>query len=74
MKISLVLEDAGSGPRVVYSSISAEEARKFYKNYTAPGKLELVINPKPEYMRTIRFLEVLEIKPVARRKLESTLI
>lgn len=74
MKISLVLEDAGSGPRVVYSSTSTEEARKFYKNYTASGKLELVINPKPEYMRTIRIVEVPEIKPVTRRKAESTLI
>jgi len=73
MKISLVLEDAGSGPRVVYSSTSPEEARKFYKNYTAPGKLELVINPRPEYMRTIRMVEVPELKPVGKRGKEALL-
>ncbi len=71
MKVSLVLEDAGCGPRVIYTSTNPEEARRFYKAHSTPGKIELVINPRPDLFRTIKPAPVVEIeapKPVKRSK------
>jgi hypothetical protein len=71
MKVSLVLEDAGCGPRVIYTSTNPEEARRFYKAHSTPGKIELVINPRPDLFRTIKATPVVEIeapKPVKRSK------
>ena len=82
MKVSLVLEDNGHGPRVLYTSTNPEEARRFYKSYGSPGKLELIINPRPDYSRTIKPQmavaapvsepELIETKPAPRRR-ESVL-
>ena len=80
MKVSLVLEDNGHGPRVLYTSTNPEEARRFYKTYGSPGKLELIINPRPDYSRTIKPQmaapvaepELIETKPTTRRR-ESVL-
>jgi len=73
MKISLVLEDLGAGPQVILSTGSPDEARKFYKAHNSPGRVYLVCNPTPEGSKLNKC--ILEApKPVARRKLESTLI
>lgn len=79
MKVSLVLEDSGAGPQVIFTSNCADEARRFYKARTAPGKLELIVNPRPDFARTIKASPVVEVpvmeKPVTRRKAEpATLI
>ncbi len=74
MKVSLVLEDAGCGPRVIYTSTNPEEARQFYKAHSTPGKIELIINPRADLFRTIKPSPVVEIetaKPVSRRKAET---
>jgi (2Fe-2S) ferredoxin len=71
MKVSLVLEDAGCGPRVIYTSTNPEDARRFYKTHNAPGKIELVINPRADLFRTIKPSPVVEVeapKPVRRAK------
>ena len=54
MKISLVLEDIGAGPQIVFSSASPDEATRFYKTRTTPGKLALVVNPRLERYRKIK--------------------
>ena len=73
MKISLVLEDVGAGPQVILSTGSPDEARKFYKAHSSPGRVYLVCNPTPEGSKLNK--GVLEApKHVSRRKVESTLI
>ena len=54
MKISLVIEDAGAGPQVIFSSTEPADARAFFKGHANPGKLILVCNPTPDNFRTIR--------------------
>jgi len=74
MKISLVIEDAGAGPQVIYTSPEPADARAFFKAHTNPGKLVLVCNPTPDNFRTIRGTPVIEsVKPVSRRKAEPLL-
>jgi hypothetical protein len=79
MKISLVIEDAGAGPQVIFSSTEPADARAFFKAHANPGKLILVCNPAPDNFRTIRgktlvetFVEAEPLKP-ARRKAEPLL-
>jgi hypothetical protein len=76
MKISLVIEDAGSGPQVIFSSPEPADARRFFKAHTNPGKLVLVCNPSPENYRTIRgtpIVETVAAKPPIRRVKEPLL-
>jgi hypothetical protein len=54
MKISLVIEDIGAGPQVIFTSHEPAEARQFFKAHANPGKLVLVCNPAPDNFRTIR--------------------
>lgn len=72
MKISLVIEDTGAGPQVIYTSHEPADAREFFKAHTNPSKLVLVCNPAPDNFRTIRGTPVVEsVKPVSRRKAET---
>lgn len=72
MKISLVIEDIGAGPQVIFSSTEPADARAFFKAHANPGKLILVCNPSPDNFRTIRGTPVVEsVKPVSRRKAET---
>lgn len=72
MKISLVLEDVGAGPQVIFSTGSPDEARKFYKAHSSPGRVYLVCNPTPEGLKLNK--GILEApKPVSRRKAEALL-
>jgi hypothetical protein len=73
MKISLVLEDLGAGPQVILSTGSPDEARKFYKAHSNPGRVYLVCNPTPEGSKLNKGIPEAP-KVVSRRKLESTLI
>jgi len=76
MKISLVLEDVGAGPQIIFSTGSPDEARKFYKAHNNPGRVYLVCNPTPEGSKLNKVTPELP-KPVSRRKAEpvaSTLI
>jgi hypothetical protein len=79
MKISLVIEDAGTGPQVIFSSTEPADARAFFKAHANPGKLILVCNPAPDNFRTIRgktlvetFVDAEPARP-ARRKAEPLL-
>lgn len=54
MKISLVLEDIGAGPTVIFSGTNPDEAIKFYKARQTPGKLAVVINPPIDRSRKIK--------------------
>jgi hypothetical protein len=60
MKISLVIEDTGAGPQVIYTSHEPADARAFFKAHVNPGKLVLVCNPTPDNFRTIRGTPVVE--------------
>ena len=76
MKISLVIEDTGGGPQVIFSSPEPADARAFFKAHNNPGKLILVCNPNPENFRTIRGTSVVEsvaIKAPIRRAKEPLL-
>jgi hypothetical protein len=76
MKISLVIEDAGSGPQVIFSSPEPADARQFFKTHANPGKLVLVCNPTPDNFRTIRGTPVVEavaVKAPIRRVKEPLL-
>ena len=77
MKISLVLEDIGAGPQVIFSTGSPDEARKFYKANNSPGRVYLVCNPTPEGVKLNKAQTLVETfvaeKPVSRRKAESLL-
>lgn len=77
MKISLVLEDIGAGPQVIFSTGSPDEARKFYKAHNSPGRVYLVCNPTPEGVKLNKAQTPVETfvaeKPVSRRKAESLL-
>lgn len=69
MKISLVIEDAGAGPQIIFTSTEPADAREFFKSHTNPGKLVLVCNPTPDNFRTIRGTPVVEsVKPAKRAK------
>ena len=70
MKISLVLEDVGAGPQVIFSTGSPDEARKFYKAHSNPGRVYLVCNPTPEGSKLNKNTPELP-KPVSRRKAEA---
>lgn len=76
MKISLVLEDVGAGPQVIFSSGQPDEARRFYKAHNGPGRIYLVCNPTPEGSKLNKATAqpVPAEKPVRQRKAESTLI
>lgn len=70
MKISLVLEDVGAGPQIIFSSGQPDEARQFYKAHNSPGRVYLVCNPTPEGSKLNK--GVLEApRPVSRRKAEA---
>lgn len=76
MKVSLVLEDVGAGPQVIFSTSSPEEARQFWKAHTNPGRVYLVCNPSPDNVRLNKCVPqpVVE-KPARQRKAEpATLI
>lgn len=76
MKISLVLEDVGAGPQIIFSTGSPDEARRFYKAHNAAGRVYLVCNPTPEGSKLNKATPE-PPKPVSRRKTEpvaSTLI
>jgi len=69
MKISLVIEDAGAGPQVIFTSTEPADARAFFKAHANPGKLVLVCNPTPDNFRTIRGTPMIEaVKPAKRVK------
>jgi len=78
MKISLVIEDTGAGPQVIYTSPEPADARAFFKAHVNPGKLVLVCNPTPDNFRTIRGKTLVEtfaqtpvvesVKPARRAK------
>ena len=75
MKISLVIEDAGAGPQVIFSSSEPADARQFFKTHTNPGKLVLVCNPTPDNFRTIRGTPAAEVDaPKSARRVKETLI
>lgn len=78
MKISLVLEDVGAGPQVIFSTGSPDEARKFYKAHNAAGRVYLVCNPTPEGSKLNKAQTLVETfvaeKPVSRRKAAESLI
>lgn len=69
MKISLVLEDVGAGPQVIFSTGSPDEARRFYKAHDGAGRIYLVVNPSPENIK-LNKPAVEAPKPVSRRKAE----
>lgn len=73
MKISLVLEDVGAGPQIIFSAGSPDEARRYYKAHNGAGRIYLVINPSPECVKLNRPVSE-PPKPVSRRKAEATLI
>jgi hypothetical protein len=75
MKISLVIEDSGAGPQVIFSSSEPADARQFFKTHTNPSKLVLVCNPTPDNFRTIRGTPVAEVEApkLARRSKEPLL-
>lgn len=77
MKISLVLEDVGAGPQVIFSSGQPDDARRFYKAHQGPGRIYLVCNPSPENIKlnkgTPAQPQAAE-KPARQRKTETTLI
>lgn len=76
MKISLVLEDVGAGPQVIFSTGSPDEARKFYKAHNAAGRVYLVCNPTPEGVKLNKAQTLVEAsdapKPTSRRRAEAT--
>jgi hypothetical protein len=76
MKISLVIEDVGAGPQVIFTSHEPAEARQFFKAHANPGKLVLVCNPAPDNFRTIRGTPVVEAEPTrpARRASKEPLL
>jgi len=76
MKISLVIEDTGAGPQVIFSSSEPADARQFFKTHTNPGKLILVCNPAPDNFRTIRGTLAVEVEPArpARRASKEPLL
>ena len=76
MKISLVIEDIGAGPQVIFTSHEPAEARQFFKAHTNPGKLVLVCNPAPDNFRTIRGTPAVEVEPArpARRASKEPLL
>jgi hypothetical protein len=63
MKISLVLEDIGAGPQVVFSTPNPAEALEDYKTRKTVGKLALVINPAVELHRKGERAQVLTAAP-----------
>jgi hypothetical protein len=75
MKISLVLEDIGAGPQVIFSTGSPDEARKFYKAHNAAGRVYLVCNPTPEGVKLNKAQTPVETseapKPASRRRAEA---
>ena len=71
MKISLVLEDVGAGPQVIFSTGSPDEARKFYKTHNAAGRVYLVCNPTPEGVKLNKAAPEAP-KPASRRRAEAT--
>ena len=75
MKISLVLEDVGAGPQVIFSTGSPDEARKFYKSHNAAGRVYLVCNPTPEGVKLNKAQTPVETfvaeKPASRRRAEA---
>ena len=73
MKISLVLEDVGAGPQIIFSTGSPDEARRFYKAHNGVGRIYLICNPTPEGVK-LNKLPVELPKPVSRRKAEPALI
>lgn len=73
MKISLVLEDLGAGPQIIFSTGSPDEARRFYKAHDGAGRVYLVINPTPENVK-LNKPATEPPKPVSRRKAEPALI
>lgn len=73
MKISLVLEDLGAGPQIIFSTGSPDEARRFYKAHNGAGRIYLVVNPSPENVKLNKAAPELP-KPVSRRKAEPALI
>lgn len=73
MKISLVLEDIGAGPQVIFSTGSPDEARRFYKAHNGAGRIYLVCNPSPECTKHNKTAPELP-KPVSRRKAAESLI
>lgn len=73
MKISLVLEDVGAGPQVIFSSGQPDEARRYYKAHQGAGRIYLVINPSPECAKVNRPVSE-PPKPVSRRKPAESLI
>lgn len=72
MKISLVLEDLGAGPQIIFSTGSPDEARRFYKSHAGAGRIYLVVNPTPENakLNKVAAQPVVE-KPARQRKTES---
>lgn len=73
MKISLVLEDVGAGPQVIFSTPNPEEARRFWKAHSAPGRVYLVCNPSPDNSRLNKG-PIEPPKPVSKRKVTESLI
>lgn len=73
MKISLVLEDLGAGPQIIFSTGSPDEARRFYKSHNGAGRVYLVVNPTPENVKLNKAAPE-PPKPVSRRKAEPALI
>lgn len=73
MKISLVLEDLGAGPQIIFSTGSPDEARRFYKAHQGAGRIYLVCNPSPECAKLNKPVSE-PPKPVSRRKAEPALI
>lgn len=73
MKISLVLEDVGAGPQIIFSTGQPDEARRYYKAHNGAGRIYLVINPSPECAKVNRPVSG-QPKPVSRRRTEPALI
>lgn len=67
MKISLVLEDVGAGPQIIFSTSSPDEARRFYKAHNGAGRIYLVVNPSPECVK-LNKPNAESPKPASRRK------
>lgn len=70
MKISLVLEDVGAGPQIIFSSSEPADAREFYKAHNGAGRVFLVINPSEEAFKFNKPKET-PAKPAPRRKTET---
>jgi hypothetical protein len=69
MRISLVLEDVGAGPQIIFSSSEPADARDFYKAHDGAGRVFLVINPMEEAFKFNKPKET--PKPATRRKAET---